>query len=111
MNYFSIFFQALTSQHTDLTSEQYQRYVNFSTMWAFAGTLEERYRSAFGYWWRAKWQEDLDFPQEGEVNVACELTGEEWRLIWYRWAGRVTEWMDMRELGLAEFEILEKEIF
>ena len=45
-------------------------------MWAFAGTLEERYRSAFGYWWRAKWQEDLDFPQEGEVNMSCDPRGK-----------------------------------
>ncbi|XP_022099208.1 dynein beta chain, ciliary-like [Acanthaster planci] len=59
--------EALISQSTELEPIHYERYVNFACVWAFAGTLEERDRSAFSAWWLNQWGEYIDYPDGADV--------------------------------------------
>ena len=46
--------EALTSQYSDLTDVEIERYFVFSLIWSFAGTLEANARETFSVWFRNK---------------------------------------------------------
>ena len=39
-------------------------------MWAFGGTLEYKDREAFSSWWKAEFDQFIDFPEE--LCVGCK---------------------------------------
>eukprot|EP00057_Strongylocentrotus_purpuratus_P006394 XP_011660868.1 PREDICTED: dynein beta chain, flagellar outer arm [Strongylocentrotus purpuratus] len=64
---FCAILDAIIAQNTELSDEQYERYVSFAAVWALGGTLEEKHRSTFSHWWRSKWEKREIYPEEGEV--------------------------------------------
>ena len=39
-------------------------------MWSFGGTLEYRDRDAFSTWWKTKFDQFIDFPDELTVSAS-----------------------------------------
>ncbi|XP_033641711.1 dynein beta chain, flagellar outer arm-like [Asterias rubens] len=59
--------EALITQGSELEEALCERYINFACIWAFAGTLEERYRSTFSAWWLSEWGQYIDYPEGADV--------------------------------------------
>ncbi|XP_052060514.1 uncharacterized protein LOC127700861 isoform X4 [Mytilus californianus] len=51
----------------DLSDVEYERYFNFTAIWSFGGTLEEKYRESFSNWWKEQFEQHIDYPEEGTV--------------------------------------------
>ena len=65
----NICLQAVVNQTStqELSDVEYERYFNFAAIWAFGGTLEEKYRESFSNWWKEQFEQHIDYPNEGLV--------------------------------------------
>ncbi|XP_078672103.1 uncharacterized protein LOC144911712 isoform X1 [Branchiostoma floridae x Branchiostoma belcheri] len=84
---FCALLEALLTQQTDVTEVEMERFFNFAAIWAFAGTLEGDYRTAFSQWWRHQFvagPDGVDYPESGEVwDYYVDTENREW-----------TNWLD-----------------
>jgi len=52
-----------------MSDVEYERYFNFATIWAFAGTLEVENRESFSNWWKEQFEHHIEYPEEGMVSL------------------------------------------
>ncbi|XP_070202269.1 uncharacterized protein [Littorina saxatilis] len=64
---FMMLLEALVSSFTDLSDVEYERYFSYAAVWSFGGTLDVENRESFSNWWRAQFDQHIDYPEDATV--------------------------------------------
>ena len=53
----------------ELGDVEVERFFNYACIWSFGGTMSAESRESFSGWWKEKFNDRVDYPEDGSVST------------------------------------------